>query len=93
MHSAEICSNHYNAAHLLIERDGYIEKTLSILNLAEMVTDVVGYKGPIGTDPTKPDGTPRKFLDVSRLSALGWQAQTDLWTGIEQTYRWYLANY
>ena len=44
-------------------------------------------------DATKPDGTPRKLLDVSRLNAAGWQAKTDLKTGIEQTYGWFLQSY
>jgi GDP-L-fucose synthase len=70
-----------------------VGEDISILNLAEMVASVVGYAGSIGTDATKPDGTPRKLMDVSRLSALGWKANTDLRTGIEQTYQWYLANY
>jgi GDP-L-fucose synthase len=70
-----------------------VGEDISILNLAKLVASVVSYEGSINTDVTKPDGTPRKLMDVSRLSALGWKANTDLRTGIEQTYQWYLANY
>jgi GDP-L-fucose synthase len=65
---------------------------LSIRELAEIVVDVVGYKGALAFDTTKPDGTPRKLLDVSRLRALGWQARIPLRRGIEETYAWYLAR-
>ncbi len=65
---------------------------ISILELAGLVAEAVGYAGKIVTDPTKPDGTPRKLLDVSRLSALGWRAQTDLAEGLAAAYAWYLAN-
>jgi len=70
-----------------------VGEDISISDLAGLVASVVGYSGRIATDPGKPDGTPRKLLDVSRLTELGWQAKTDLHTGIEQTYQWYLANY
>jgi GDP-L-fucose synthase len=69
-----------------------VGEDISIRDLATLVAGVVGYDGRITTDPTKPDGTPRKLLDVSRLAGLGWQATTDLRTGIELTYQWYLAN-
>ena len=62
---------------------------LTIAELAQLVKDVVGYDGQIQFDPDKPDGTPVKRLDVSRLAALGWQAKTSLRAGIEATYRWY----
>ena len=64
---------------------------ITIRELAEMVADVVGYRGAIGYDPSKPDGTPRKLLDVSRLTALGWMATVPLRRGIEETYAWYRA--
>jgi GDP-L-fucose synthase len=70
-----------------------VGEDISIIDLASLVASVVGYSGRITTDPSKPDGTPRKLLDVSRLTELGWQANTDLQTGIKQTYQWYLANY
>ena len=62
---------------------------LTIMELARLVADVVGYAGSIATDPSKPDGTPQKLLDVSRISALGWQAKTDLRAGVEAAYRWF----
>ncbi len=66
---------------------------ISIAELARLVADVTGYTGQIRFDSSKPDGTPRKLLDVSKLSALGWQAQTDLRTGVENAYAWYKNNY
>lgn len=65
---------------------------ISILELAELVADAVGFKGGIQLDSSKPDGTPRKLLDTSRLTALGWQPRISLRSGIEQTYQWYRAN-
>ncbi|MEJ8848967.1 GDP-L-fucose synthase [Variovorax rhizosphaerae] len=59
---------------------------LTIAELAALVSDVVGYKGRIQTDPSKPDGAPRKLLDVSKIRQLGWQATTSLRTGIELAY-------
>ena len=64
----------------------------SILELATLVQHVVGFKGEIVRDPSKPDGTPRKLLDVSRLHALGWRARIGLEEGIHETYQWYLAH-
>lgn len=64
-------------------------KDLSIKELAEMIKGVVGYQGEIKWDPNKPDGTPRKLLDVTKLNSLGWQAKTELGMGIEKTYHWY----
>ncbi|HSM83860.1 MAG TPA: GDP-L-fucose synthase [Nodosilinea sp.] len=66
---------------------------VSIKELALTIKAVVGYEGELVFDATKPDGTPRKLLDVSRLAAAGWQAKTDLKTGIEQTYAWFLQSY
>ena len=65
---------------------------ISIRELAEMVREVVGFEGQLRFDPSKPDGTPRKLLDVSRLTALGWRAQIGLREGLEATYRWFLDN-
>ena len=64
----------------------------SILELAQTVARVTGYPGEILTDPTRPDGTPRKLLDVSRLTALGWQARIGLEAGIASTYRWFVDH-
>ena len=68
-------------------------KDLTIRSIAEVVRSVVGYEGELVYDPTYPDGTPRKVLDVSRLSALGWKAKTSLHEGLAQTYRWYCDNF
>lgn len=65
---------------------------VSIKELALTIKAVVGYEGDIVFDTSKPDGTPRKLLDVSRLKDLGWEAKTDLKEGIEKTYAWYLEN-
>lgn len=65
---------------------------LTIRELAEVVADAVGFSGEIVQDPTKPDGTPRKLLDVSRLRALGWEPTVDLRQGIASTVQWYREN-
>jgi GDP-L-fucose synthase len=65
---------------------------ISIRELAEMICQIVGYRGELRFDPSKPDGTPRKLLDVTELRALGWQARIGLREGITSTYRWYLEN-
>ncbi|MEJ2471982.1 MAG: hypothetical protein P8Y96_12845, partial [Desulfuromonadales bacterium] len=65
---------------------------VTIRELAETVMDVVGFDGTLEFDTSKPDGTPRKLLDVSRTTSLGWQAQTSLREGIEKTYRWFLEH-
>ena len=63
---------------------------LTIAELARAVAEVVGFAGEIRFDPGKPDGTPRKLLDVSRLRQLGWQAKIELMDGLRQTYQWFL---
>ena len=65
---------------------------ISILELAHLVAKTVGYKGSIETDPSKPDGTRQKLLDVSRLSRLGWTAEISLIDGLKQTYSWFQAH-
>ena len=67
-------------------------RDLTIMELARLTADVIGYAGKINIDPTKPDGTPQKLLDVSRLTALGWQARTGLREGLAATYKWFLAQ-
>jgi GDP-L-fucose synthase len=64
-------------------------KDITIRALAELVSEIVGYDGEIVFDTTKPDGTPQKLLDISRMDALGWQAKTSLRDGLERTYEWY----
>jgi len=66
---------------------------ISIAELAQLIARVTGFNGQIETDPAKPDGAPRKLMDVSRLSAMGWRAQIVLEEGIAQTYQWFLENY
>jgi GDP-L-fucose synthase len=66
-----------------------VGQDVSIRELAAMIKDVVGFAGALPFDPTRPDGTPRKLLDVSRLHALGWRAKTPLRRGIEETYAWF----
>jgi GDP-L-fucose synthase len=65
---------------------------VTIRDLAHLVAETVGYSGEIAFDSTKPDGTPRKLLDVSRLSSLGWRPRFGLREGIEMTYRWYVEQ-
>lgn len=65
---------------------------VSIRHLAEVVAEVVGFTGEIVHDLAKPDGTPRKILDSSRLNDLGWAAKTNLRDGLDQTYRWFVEN-
>ncbi len=65
---------------------------VTIRELAETLVKVIGYEGTLVFDTTKPDGTPRKLMDVSRLARLGWQAQISLRNGLEATYGWFLAH-
>lgn len=65
---------------------------ISIAELAHMIKDIVDYDGDIVFDSSKPDGTPRKLLDVSRLAQLGWRSRVGLEEGIRDTYAWYLAH-
>jgi GDP-L-fucose synthase len=65
---------------------------LAIAELATLVAGVVGFTGSIGWDPAKPDGTPRKLLDVTRIQELGWKAEIGLRQGLESTYAWYLDH-
>jgi len=65
---------------------------LPIIELARLVAGAVGFEGSIVTDPSKPDGTPRKLLDVSRLEAMGWKARIGLREGVAGTYAWFLEH-
>jgi GDP-L-fucose synthase len=85
------------AVHFAIEQDLPDEiynigsgKDLSIEALAALIQRIVGHKGEIQWDQTKPDGTPRKLLDVSRIEAAGWEYKTKLEEGLTETYRWFL---
>jgi GDP-L-fucose synthase len=65
---------------------------ISIRELAELICEIVGFEGELAWDSTKPDGTPRKLLDVSKIHALGWRHQIGLREGIAATYEWFLQN-
>lgn len=67
-------------------------KDCTIRELAELMATITGFKGELVFDTTKPDGTPRKILDVARLDVLGWQASISLEQGLKETYSWFLAN-
>lgn len=69
-----------------------VGEDLSIRDLAQLVAEIVGFEGKIVQDKSKPDGTPRKLLDISRLQSLGWKPQISLPEGIKQTYEWYLQH-
>ncbi len=68
-------------------------KEITIKGLAELIKEVVGYEGEIVWDSSKPDGTPRKLLDVSRLESQGWKYKMELKDGVKEAYEWYLENY
>jgi len=65
---------------------------ISIRELAVVICDIVGFEGELAWDATKPDGTPRKLLDIAKLRGLGWHPTISLRDGIAQTYDWFLAN-
>jgi GDP-L-fucose synthase len=81
--------NHYDDGEIVNIGTG---KDISILELAQVIKEEVGFIGSIKFDTTKPDGTPRKLLDVSKINALGWTAKTTLREGIRKTIQWYLEN-
>lgn len=66
---------------------------VSIKELAYIIKEIVGYEGSLVFDTSKPDGTPRKLMDVSKLNGLGWKATTDLKTGIKEVYSNFIYNY
>jgi GDP-L-fucose synthase len=80
---------HYNDAEIVNVGCG---DDIRIADLAEIVKEIVGFPGTIRYDTTRPDGTPRKLLDVGRMSSLGWKARIPLRAGIAETYQWFLAN-
>lgn len=80
---------HYDQSEIINVGVG---EDLSIREIAEMICRVVGYPGRLAFDTSKPDGTPRKVLDVSRLRALGWKPRIGLEEGIRTTYEWFLGN-
>lgn len=82
--------NQYDGAEIVNIGTG---EDISIAALAQMIKKIVGYTGTIKWDHSKPDGMPRKLLDVSRLHSLGWKHQTSLETGLQSTYDWFVQNY
>ena len=90
---AEACvfiMNHYDGNEIINIGVG---KDTSIKELVVMIKDIVGFDGGIKFDVSKPDGTPQKLLDISKMESLGWEAKISLREGIEKTYNWYLENY
>ncbi|MBN1460299.1 MAG: GDP-L-fucose synthase [Armatimonadetes bacterium] len=92
-----------DAVCMLLKRDDWTRVPDGLLNvgvgedrtiaeLAVLVAEVVGYEGQIKWDNTKPDGTPQKLMDVSRIRGMGWSPRTELPIGIRQTYEWFLKN-
>lgn len=81
--------NHYSGNETVNVGTG---KELTIKELTELTAEVIGYKGKINWDPSKPDGTPRKLLDVSKLENLGWKYKTELRDGIRLAYEDFLHN-
>lgn len=80
---------HYDGDEIINVGSG---EDLTIRELALLICDVIGYRGELRFDPSKPDGTPRKLLDISRLQSLGWRPRISLREGIRQTYDWYREN-
>ncbi len=68
-------------------------KDITIKEVAEIIEEVIGYKGEVLWDETKPDGTPRKLLDVTKINELGWKAETSLKDGIKKAYAWYAESH
>ena len=67
-------------------------KDIKIKELAETIQKVTGHQGNILWDANKPDGTPRKLMDISKMKEIGWQYSTELEDGIQKTYQWFLSN-
>ena len=84
-----ICMRDYNESEHINVGTG---EDVTIKELAETIADVVGYDRYINWDTTKPNGTPRKVLNVNKIKALGWESKIDLREGIKKTYQWYLGN-
>lgn len=85
--------NKYNSEDIFPFVNIGVGEDISINELAYMIKRIVGFNGEIEFDPTKPDGTPRKLLDISKMNALGWKAKTSLGDGLFQTYEWFKKNH
>jgi GDP-L-fucose synthase len=81
--------NHYEGNEIVNVGVG---EDISIKNLAETIKQVIGFEGEIIFDTTKPDGTPRKLVDVSKINSLGWKASMPLEVGLQKAYQWFLEN-
>ncbi len=81
--------NNYDGSEIVNVGTG---EDVTIKELAELIRDTVGYKGELKWDTEKPDGTPRKLLDVSKIHNLGWKHKITLEEGVKATYSWYLEN-
>ncbi|HGS4814932.1 GDP-L-fucose synthase [Vibrio cholerae] len=94
VHVMELDSETYqaNTAPMLSHINVGTGVDCTIREMAETMAKVVGFEGKVVFDSTKPDGTPRKLMDVSRLAALGWQYRVDLEAGLRKTYQWFLDN-
>lgn len=94
VHVMELDSNTYqaNTELMLSHINVGTGVDCTIREMAETMAQVVGFKGEVVFDSTKPDGTPRKLMDVSRLANLGWQYQISLEAGLQKTYQWFLNN-
>jgi len=69
-----------------------VGEDIRIKDLAQLIKDIVGFEGEIKHDLSKPDGTPRKLLDISKIKALGWEPKVSLEEGIKRTYEWYIKQ-
>ena len=87
--AAVFLMNHYESGDIVNVGTG---EDLSIAELAQMMARVTGYRGRMAFDSSKPDGTPRKLLDVTRIHGLGWRAKIGLEDGIAATYQWYVRQ-
>ena len=80
---------HYEEGEIINVGAGY---DLTIAELAGLIAEVVAFPGKVVFDPSYPDGTPKKLLDVSRISQVGWRPRTDLREGLFQTYAWFVQS-
>jgi GDP-L-fucose synthase len=85
----ELCDRDHRNINLINVGTGI---DYEIVEIAQMIADIIGYTGLFSYDESKPDGTPRKLLDISLLERFNWKPKTDLREGIEKTYKWYLEN-
>jgi GDP-L-fucose synthase len=84
-----VCMQNYNESEHINVGTG---EDVTIKELAETISDIVGFQGELNWDVSKPNGTPRKVLNVDKIKSLGWKPTIELKSGIKQTYDWYLKN-